>query len=337
MRFEPSQRSQHLRVGHFLAGQSRGPLHHRRAARAIMGCLAALTIFTAPLAILTAPLAHAVADTLDKVKQSGKLVLGYRTDAGPFSFRDASNNPTGYSVALCQKVADQVKADLGLSNLAIDWVEVTAADQIQAVKDGKIDLLCSVAVESITRRRDVDFSIPIYAGGIGALMRTDASLGLKDVLLGQQSTGPLWRGNPVQILENKVFAVMAKSPTETWLSGRIDYFKVTSKVMPVDDYDAGVSSVLNRNADVFFAERPILLDAVRRNQSGSALVVLERRFTYEPLGLVLARDNDNFRLAVDTALSHVYGDDAFKALYAQWFGDYTEETATFFKLNTLRD
>jgi polar amino acid transport system substrate-binding protein len=62
----------------------------------------------------------ASAATLERVKQAGKIILGYRADARPFAFRDESGNAAGYAVALCQKIAEQVKAELGLSTLAVE-------------------------------------------------------------------------------------------------------------------------------------------------------------------------------------------------------------------------
>ncbi len=44
--------------------------------------------------------------TLDQAKERGTIRLGYRPDAAPLSFRDAAGKPAGYSVAVCQKIAD---------------------------------------------------------------------------------------------------------------------------------------------------------------------------------------------------------------------------------------
>ena len=49
----------------------------------------------------------ASAATLDRVKQTGKLNLGYRADGRPFSYRDELGNADGYAVALCKAVAEQ--------------------------------------------------------------------------------------------------------------------------------------------------------------------------------------------------------------------------------------
>jgi len=80
--------------------------------------------------------------TLDRVRQTSSLTLGYRTDAQPFSYREASGTPAGYSIALCLKIVDEVKAELKLSSLAVEWVPVTLADRFKDVQQDKVDLLC---------------------------------------------------------------------------------------------------------------------------------------------------------------------------------------------------
>ncbi len=47
---------------------------------------------------------------------------------------------------------DRIKAQLGLSQLAVDWVEVKPAGDMALVRDGAIDLLCTPAVETLDRR-----------------------------------------------------------------------------------------------------------------------------------------------------------------------------------------
>ena len=126
--------------------------------------------------------AQASAATLDRIQESGKLMLGYRADARPFSYQDETGKAAGYSVALCQAVADQIKAELKLPTLAVEWVPLKAEDRFPAVKEGKIDLLCGSDSVTLTRRKDVDFSISIYPSGIGALLRADAPAQLREVL-----------------------------------------------------------------------------------------------------------------------------------------------------------
>jgi ABC-type amino acid transport substrate-binding protein len=296
-------------------------------------CGFVIAVFTAALLPL-ATTAPASAATLDRVREAGKIVLGYRADARPFAFRDETGKASGYAVALCQKIADQVKVELKLSTLAVEWTPVTVSDQFRAVQENKVDLLCGVN-ETLSRRKDVDFSIPIFPGGIGALLRADASIGLQEVLLGRQSSGPIWRGSPAQILEKQVFSVVKETPSESWLADKLDKFQLTAKVVPVDGYEAGIRRVVDRSSNVFFADRSVLLDAAMRSPSASELTVLDRMFTYGPFALALARGNDDFRLVVDTTLSRLFGSDDFHSLYVKWFGQPDENAIMFFRLSAL--
>ena len=107
----------------------------------------------------------AAAATLDRIRESGSIKLGYLADARPFSYRNEAGAAEGYAVALCQQVADQVKKGLALPSLRVDWVPVTPDDRLSDVQQGNVDLLCAPTSATLARRQDVSFSIPIFAGG----------------------------------------------------------------------------------------------------------------------------------------------------------------------------
>ena len=96
-----------------------------------------------------------------------------------------------------------------------------------------------------------------------------------------------------------------------------------------------VQAVLDRKANVFFADRSVLVDAVKRNPSYADLKVTDRRLSVAPVGIALPRGNENARLAIDAALSKLYATDGFRATYAKWFGEPDADTATFFRLSAL--
>jgi polar amino acid transport system substrate-binding protein len=174
---------------------------------------------------LTTP---ATAATLDKVRQASKLTLGYREDARPFSFNDGSGTPTGYSIALCQQVADEVKAELGGIDLTVEWVPVTLDERFDAVAGGKVDLLCASDTVTLDRRKQVSFSIPVFLSGIAAVLRSDAPQPLQDVLSSRPPSGPIWPASPAQILGDKTFSVVKGTTGESWLTGRINDFQLGS-------------------------------------------------------------------------------------------------------------
>jgi polar amino acid transport system substrate-binding protein len=293
-----------------------------------MGFLAAtLSVVTA------APVLAGV--TLDRVREAGKLTLGYRDDARPFSFKDESGAPAGFSIALCKKIAEDIKAELGLSELNVEWAPVTLEDRFDAVQQGRVDLLCGADTATLARRSDVSFSVPIYPSGIGAIVRADAAAALQAVLEGRPVTGPIWRGYPARILEEKTFAVVTGTTSETWLAERMAKFQLSATVLPVENYAAGVAAVTEGNADVFFGDRAIMMDAAAENVASGNLVALDRTFTNEPIALALARDNDDLRLVVDRTLSRLYASPEFRDLYATSFGEPGAGILLFYGVSAL--
>lgn len=290
-----------------------------------------------PTTDVTEPVAApAPQTTLERVRATGSIRFGYRTDAQPFSYRDDSGAAAGYTVALCAKVADRVKAELGLATLAIEWIPVAPDSRFSDLRDGRLDLLCGADTATLSRRQEVSFSLPIFPGGIGALVRSDAPARLQLVLEGRpQPDQALWRGNPAQVLQHKTFSAVTGSTAEAWLAGRIDTFDIIATVAAVEGYEAGVNQVLNRGSDALFGDRAILLDAVRRSSAAEDLKVLDRLFTIEPIALGLPRGDEDLRLLVDRTLSGFYATGDFGQLYSGTFGEPDERVLLFFRINTL--
>jgi putrescine:ornithine antiporter len=240
-------------------------------------------------------------------------------------------------VELCQKLAEQVKKDLGVSDdVAIQWVAVASRSWVDALRDGKVRLLCGAPV-TLAARKDVSFSIPIYQGGVGALTRVDAPAPLTQALMERPTlTGPLWRGTPTQqVLQQQAFAVIAGSPAEKVVASSLTRLQLTARVTPVKDVAEGVQAVVDRKAAVFFADQSILLDAAKRSAAAGDLKVIERRYTVAPAALALKRGDEDARFAVDRGLSRFYATREFRDLYLKWFGKVDDEVAAFFRLSAL--
>ncbi len=274
--------------------------------------------------------------TLSRIRAAGRITFGYRIDARPFSYKTESGEPAGYSVALCLKVADEVKADLNAPGLTVDWVPVGLDDRFRAVQQGQVDLLCGADTMNLQRRAAVSFSVPIFPGGIGALTRADAPVRLRDVLAGRgQTFRPTWRASASQALESKGFTAVSGTTTEQWLTDRLKELQVMANVSSASTYDAGISRLLDRRSDVLFGERAILIDAARRHPASRELAVVDRLFTYEPLAFAVTRGDEEFRLIVDRALSRFYRSGDIARVYTTAFGEPDDNAITFFRWNAL--
>jgi polar amino acid transport system substrate-binding protein len=274
------------------------------------------------------------ATVIDRIKAAGKMSLGYREEAAPFSYKNEQGQPAGYTVEICQAVADELKAGLGLADLPVEWVPVTIDDRFQAVATGKVDLVCGATSVTLSRRKEVSFSLPVFIGGTGILLRTDAPVQLRKVLNGDPP-GPVWRGSPALLLEKKTFAVVKDTTSEGLLKSRLQSLRITANTTEVESYEAGLAAILDRSADVLVGDRPILVEAAQSSPQAADLLVIDRTFSANPIALPLDRNDEDFRLAVDQALSKLYRSDRFRDIYRKWFGDPDEAVLDFFSAAAL--
>jgi ABC-type amino acid transport substrate-binding protein len=284
--------------------------------------------------IQLAAFATAQADTLGRIRETGKLRLGHRSDARPFSYEDESGHAAGYSIALCKEIADAVKAELGLAQLAVEDVKVEAGDRFDEVESGSVDLLCGAATDTLERRKKVAFSLPIFPSGIGALLRVDAPPRVRAALEGREPPyRPRWRASLAEALEKRVLTAQAGTTAADWLAKRRGELEVNAEIVNVSSYAEGVQRVLVRTSDAMFGDRAILLDAAARSPSASDLVVLDREYTYEPIALVGARGDSDFLLLVDRTLSRLYRSGKIVEIYTRFFGKPDESTQAFFRFS----
>jgi ABC-type amino acid transport substrate-binding protein len=299
---------------------------HRGLAAALAGMLAWLCA-VAPAG---------AAGTIDKARESGKLLLGYSADSAPYAYSDSAGAPAGYAVTLCGRVAQSLKADLGLPSLTPTFVPLQRDDALRAVDQGKVDILCG-ASPSLERRAVVDFSVPIMLSGSSVAVRSDAPPRIMQALAGKVPSGATWRGSTDQAPARGVIAVIAGTNLEKALTDRLKERRIIVTVTPVKNAAEGVQLLAARNADAFFADHAVLLDAVAHSNSSADLKVLDTIYRRDIVAFAMRRNDDDFRLAVDRALSRIYRSKDIGSIYAASFGAPSQVVQDFFQLVALPD
>src|SRR5512134_365221 len=118
-----------------------------------------IALFTLSLFALASFGAAAQDGTLKKIKDSGSITIGHRDASLPFSYYDDKQQPIGYAMDLCMKIADAVKAELKLPKLDIKYQLVTSANRIPLMANGTIDLECGSTTNNIPRQEQVWFTM----------------------------------------------------------------------------------------------------------------------------------------------------------------------------------
>jgi len=243
----------------------------------------------------------AEAGTMDRLKQDKAIRIAFREDAPPFSFKDDKGQPAGFMVELCRDVAKGLSDQLGGGALDTRFVPVTATTRFDAIENGQADLLCEATTATLSRRAHVDFSIATYVDGASVLVRTD---------------GPI----DFAALKGRKIGVLAGTTTQEELDNSLQDAGITAEVVPVTSHAEGLAMLDRAAISAYFADRAILAFLASRSAAPQNLALANNFLTVEPYALALPRGDQDFRLAVDRALSRIYRSDEINQVFKRSFG-----------------
>jgi len=241
--------------------------------------------------------------TLKNIKATSTLNLGYLESAPPFSFTGADKKPTGYSIDLCARVASAIQKQLDV-NLKLNWVAVTPENRMSMVETGKVDIECGTTTASLSRQEKVDFSLMTFVDGGGMLIRAGSPL------------------RTVSDLSGKKVAVIPGTTTQSALTKFLKEEFVTIEQVPVKDHIEGRTALENGTVEAYASDSGILIGLAVTALDPSKFSLAEGRFSYEPYGFMVRRNDPAFRLAVNRALAAVYRSGEIVPIYDRWFGSF---------------
>ena len=97
-------------------------------------------------------------DTIASVKQKGKLVVGVKADYKPFGYTDPSGKIVGLEIDLANDVAKRL-------GVQVELVPVIAANRMEFVKQGRIDLMIATMAYKPDRAEVIGIPQPYYYAG----------------------------------------------------------------------------------------------------------------------------------------------------------------------------
>ncbi|QJF50056.1 amino acid ABC transporter substrate-binding protein [Roseobacter ponti] len=257
-------------------------------------------ILSAVIALLALPVA-AGAQTLDRIKSTGEIRLGFRTDAAPLSYQ-ADNRPQGYTPIVCFALAPLIGEQLGLTDINVIFEPVDTKNRFEKVANGEIDLLCGASTITLARREIVDFSEPVYVDGTAVALRRDAP----ETLSG---------------LSGQKIGVRSGTTTAEALENTLSREGLEAQIVSFSNHPDGMTALENDEIQAYFADQSILMDMVLNSENQDKLKIFEGILTVEKHGLAMARGDSDFRLAVDRALSELYANGSMAQAFRQAIPD----------------
>jgi glutamate/aspartate transport system substrate-binding protein len=258
-------------------------------------------------ACLLAPSASAqtasegLSPTLDNIKRTHVVRLGYRESSPPFSFLDHSNRPIGYSLELCEAIVDEIGIEVDDANLKVEFVKVTSDDRIPAVTGNKIDLECGSTTANAERAKLVAFSPLMFVAGTKLMVPKASTISAPADLKGK--TVVVTRGTTN---EQAMRAIDGK------LSLRLNI--VTSP-----DHEQSYQMLVDGKADAFATDDILLYGLIARHKAQGQFKVTGDYLSYDPYGIMFRKGEPQLKEVVERTFQKLGSNRDLMPLYNKWF------------------
>ena len=109
---------------------------------------------------------NAIYRTLDEIKESGTVNIGVFSDKNPFGYVDENGEYQGYDVYFANRIGE----DLGVE---VNFVSTEAANRIEYLQTGKVDVILANFTVTTDRAKEVDFAKPYMNVSLGVVSPDD--------------------------------------------------------------------------------------------------------------------------------------------------------------------
>jgi len=264
-----------------------------------------IVFFANPLA------AQELTGTLQQIKKSGQIRIGYRVSEPPMSFLDKDGNPTGYSIDLCKSIVTEVENRIG-ADVKVEYVPVTAGGRFKALADNKIDILCGSTTKTLSRSELVDFTQLTFVTGASLMTLKDNKA--------HDSDG----------FEGKKVGVVKATTTAIELKKLLQDTATDAEIVLFNSAKEGINALRKKKIDAFSSDQVVLIGIAIKSRDPMDFVISSAVFSFEPFALAVRRNDADFRLVADRVISDLYRSKKILEIYNKWIGEFTGQRPPIF-------
>jgi glutamate/aspartate transport system substrate-binding protein len=250
--------------------------------------------------MLAAPVA-AQEGTLKKIKDSGSITIGHRDASIPFSYYDDRQQPVGYAMDLCLRIADAVKANLKMPRLDVKYQLVTSANRIPLMANGTIDLECGSTTNNLERQKQVWFTMTHFVTANRWVARKSAHLMTLQDLKGKTVVSTAGTTNIKGITEINAAQNLGLN------------------IISANGHPEAFQMVETGRAAAFVMDDILLYSLAAQSRTPGDYAISTTATSVEPYGIMLRKDDAAFKKVVDAAMVNIYKSGQINAIYEKWF------------------
>lgn len=206
-------------------------------------------------------------DTLDKILNRDKLIVGVKYDTKPFGYLNEKQELVGFDVDLAKNIA---KTILG-SEDKVEFKQVTPSNRILALNSGEVDMIIATMTITPQREQIIDFSLPYYIAGQAVLVPKDSKI------------------TSMTDLNGKKVIIIFGSTAEN----NLRLVAPDAKIIGFKTYTSGYNALKQGHADAMTSDDTILMGFTSENNS---FKILPKRYTKEPYAIGFKKGESSLRL-----------------------------------------
>jgi len=244
-----------------------------------------------------------VSDTMKRIEKTGKLRVGVREGAVPFSFTDPKvGKQVGFSVDMGHVIADYLSKRFG-KEITIERYTVSPKTRIPMTSTGTIDIVCGSPTWTAAREEVVDYSIPFFFSDTTFLVAKDMEV------------------ESLQDLNGKVIGAARGTTNIRVLRNLIDQGKFEpANVHVTNDHPAGMLALRTGKIDAYCTDRSLLEGIRLKSKNPDDWKTTGLSIAYEPYGFILRQNDSQFRDFVNKTIVWTIKTEKFYELYDKWMG-----------------
>lgn len=244
--------------------------------------------------------ATASADTLERIRQRGAIVIAHREASIPLSYL-SEGKAVGYSVDVCMKLAEAIARQLAMKTWRIEYKSVTSASRFEVIEKGEADMECGSTTNTAARRERVAFTIPHFIAASRLMVRTAT---------------PFER---IEDLDKLSVASTTGTTNIQSLAREADLKGIKLHIVPSRDHAEGVAWVQSGKVDAFAMDDVLLYGLRASAAEPTALKIIGKPITIEPYAIAFARNDVALKKVIDTEMRRLIATHELHQLYARWF------------------
>ena len=239
--------------------------------------------------------------TLQRIQERGVVNIGHRETSIPFSYIGPDNEPIGYSIDLCLKIVDAIKAELGMDNIEVHYVPVTGQTRIPLIANGTIDMECGSTTNNLTRQQQVEYLPTTFI--TGTKIASKAGSGITEI----------------EDMEGKVIGLAAGTTNEKAIKAVIEEKGLDVDIVPVKDHSQGWLALETDRIDAYGSDDVLLYGLISKSSDPAGYQVTGRFLSFDPYALMVQRNDSTFERLGRVVLAGLMRSGEAKEIYAKWF------------------